>query len=54
MPNLTEEEIADIRRALEFFKTVLVNRGDMGITAAGLYNAAMDAVKKLESQGDET
>lgn len=54
MSNLKEEEVTDIRHALEFFKVVLVRRDDMTIPAAGLYNAAMDAVKKLESQGDET
>ncbi|EQA1621396.1 hypothetical protein V5K00_RS04470 [Enterobacter asburiae] len=50
---LTEEEIADIRRALEFFKQATLKRDDMSLMAAGLYNAAIDAVEKLERQSEK-
>lgn len=45
---LSKEEVEDIRKALEFFKGELLGNGDMSILAAHHYNAAMDAVKKLE------
>lgn len=47
---LLKSEIDDIRKALDFFKGVLIGNGAMSISAASHYNAAMDAIKKLESQ----
>ncbi|MGG7725843.1 hypothetical protein PGN57_09450 [Klebsiella aerogenes] len=50
--NLSKEEVEDIRKALEFFKGELLGNGSMSILAAHHYNAAMDAVKKLEKHSD--
>lgn len=49
---LSKEEVEDIEKALEFFKGELLRNGGMSILAAHHYNAAMEAVKKLENQGD--
>lgn len=50
---LSKEEVEDIRNALEFFKVELLANGKMSILAAHHYNAAMDAVKKLEKHSGE-
>ena len=50
---LSKEEVEDIEKALEFFKGELLRNDGMSILAAHHYNAAMEAVKKLENQGDE-
>lgn len=51
--SLSKEEVEDIRKALEFFKGELLSSGSMSVVAAHHYNAAMDAVKKLEKQSNE-
>jgi len=50
---LSKEEVEDIGKALDFFKGELLRNGGMSLLAAHHYNAAMDAVKKLENQCNE-
>ena len=50
---LSKEEVEDIEKALDFFKGELLRNGGMSLLAAHHYNAAMEAVKKLENQCNE-
>lgn len=53
MSQLTKEEIKDIRNAIDFLGGIIAGTDNESLVAVSIYNAAMDAVKKLENQDDE-